>query len=112
MAWARILFTLKTIRIKKLFAFLDKNFINPILRSFKENKINRILQDPAKRDDVNKDHIKIQWFLYSSYAVNIFKTILQLLILAYFLGIFWYFYIQIITGHLNNPDQQEFEQDG
>lgn len=43
MAWARVLYSLKTIRIKKLFAFLDKNFINPILRHFKEKRILRLL---------------------------------------------------------------------
>ena len=109
--WTRILFTLKTVRIKKLFAFLDKSVISPILRQFKENKVDRILQDPAKRDDVNKDHINLHRFLYFSYAVNIFKTIIQLFIFAYFLGIFWYFYINIITGHFYDSHESGVPDD-
>ena len=106
-----ILYAIKVIRIKKLNGFLDRKFINPIIRKIKEDKVASILKDESKKNDILFDHIKILHYLYISYLIRIFKVCIQLFLLGYFLGIFWYYYIyirsMISTGLLSDDDADE-----
>lgn len=113
----KLLWLIKIMKVSTFLSILDQKFINPILRTNREKRIDKVCQDDFKANDTLSDHTKMRRFIYIINGFKLAKLFLLIIIFAYFTGMYWYIIIDIIgnplypnrTDDLSNPLFSDFE---
>jgi hypothetical protein len=71
-------------------------FINPLVNSYIDNKQQKFKDDPDTREDIIEDHSFLLLKIYISNIVKILKLVVQMLFIAYYVGVNFVIFSQTI----------------
>lgn len=94
-----VLNVIKIIRIRILNYYFSNSFLMPLVNSCITSKQKRNLMDEDKREDYLNDHIYISEKIYVSNTVKILKLGFQIFLLAYYVGAYWYVFVQFFLNY-------------
>ena len=105
--YSRFLYLIKCIRLGKTMEMLDiKKFMGEI-RLYISKNLDAICQDENKKNDTLENHTNIDKVLWFKYAFKTTKLISIIILVSYFLGIFFYIFIEVTSA----KDYQDFHDD-
>ena len=102
---SRLFFLLKLVRLPKLNRVMNaKNFADMIKNVFRA-QLQNIIKNEHKQKELNVDNNKIMLQIKIMYMFRVFRLVVTILSLSYFLGTLWYIFSKRIT---NSPDDYTF----
>ena len=101
------LWVIKAIRIKTLLDMMSNNRILPPIKTYINSIQKKSLEDELLKYQVDKDSVNITLKIYLINSVKIIRLVVQTMILAYFVGAYW-FYFTFIVFYQNHPHMTEF----
>eukprot|EP00347_Sterkiella_histriomuscorum_P018178 403346494 len=96
----RQLFTLfKILRLPKLFLLLDSRNFKQIVKTYYDGKLNRVLKNASMKHDQLQDNNNIMLQIMINYAFRVFRLVVVIFSISYFIGTLWY----IFTWQIDDP---------
>ena len=65
------------------------------VKRFYGNKLNKVVEDPEKAENIDLDQNKIMTIIFISYFFKILRLIILIILVSYFLGIVFYIFCDI-----------------
>ena len=112
------LWLIKAIRINDLKFYMSVKFFKPLINFYIESRQKGPLNDPKKREETNEDLIFVTQKIYVRNFVKIMRLIFTILFITYFVGQYWFIFVDIIVliiqnkewGHHNDQNQKGWEK--
>ena len=111
-SFARVLWIIKTTRIRYLFKIFRVSFYSPVIRGYWQRKVDTLIIDPELKDDVISDNIKIHRQLYIFYYIKLIYLSILIILVAYMMGMSWYIYVDFQKDHLSNKNHEQHVIEG
>ena len=93
--FSHLLYILKCIRMLKTFQLLDTGRFMKHVKKYYEIQLLKVCEDPALAENRDLDQNKIMRIIMISYIFKIFKLVILIFQVSYFLGIFFYIYCDV-----------------
>ena len=97
-----LLYLLRLFRLYKVLFLLNTQQFQSLLKKLYSRSLNNSIEKNPRMEPMSEDNNKIMDQIYFMYIFRVFRLVLFILILSYFLGTFWY----IITKHTTNLDAE------
>ena len=97
-----LLYLLRLFRLYKVLFLLNTQKFQSLLKKLYSRSINNSIEKNPRMEPMSDDNNKIMDQIYIMYIFRVFRLVLFILILSYFLGTFWY----IITKHTTDLDAE------
>jgi hypothetical protein len=98
---------LNLFRLKKLFMLLNARNFNNIVKKYYSYRLEKVIKDITLQSDKYKDNNKIMAQMLINYAFKIFRLILIIFTISYFIGTMWYIFAEKTYEHY--PDSNFWE---
>jgi len=97
-----LLYLLRLFRLYKVLFLLNTQKFQNLLKKLYSRRINRSIEKQPLMQPMIEDNNRIMEQIYIMYVFRVFRLVLFILSLSYFLGIIWY----IITKHTTHSDDE------
>lgn len=110
----RLLWLIKVLRIKKIYALLDRSQISQLVHGKARDNLEKLVEEEAQMTpdeiyDVRyKDLIKVNYVIYGIYAGKILKLAVSFVLIAYFVGLLWIINAKIFQEEIYGKDDEMF----
>ena len=105
-----ILWVIKAIRIKTLLGMMSNKNILPPIKMYITNLQKKSLEDEYLKFQMDKDSVNITLKIYLINCVKIVRLVLQTMMLAFFVGAYW-FYFTYIVFYYHHPHDTKIEDE-
>lgn len=93
--YSRLFYLIKCIRLLETFEMLDTAKFMKQVKHFFEGRLQQICQNPDLAEDMDLDQNKIMTIIIVGYIFKIFKLVVIIFQVSYFLGILFYIYCDL-----------------
>ncbi|CDW76967.1 cation channel family protein [Stylonychia lemnae] len=90
----------KILRLPKLFLLLDSRNFKHIIKTYYDNKLQRVLKNVDMKHDQLQDNNNIMLQIMINYAFKVLRLIIVIFSISYFIGTLWY----IFTWQIDDPN--------
>ena len=80
---------IKSIRLGDFLAQMDRVYYMPIIRNYYKNKLDKVLKDVNKRDNINESNNDIVEKIHSQNMASVVIILMELQLLVYISGVVW-----------------------
>ena len=92
----RLFYLIKIVRLINGFKVFSVPAIMQKIKYFAKKKMEKIIQDdPVEAENISVDNNKISALIYTNFIMKIFKLVIIILNISYFLGFFWYIFCDL-----------------
>ena len=99
---SRLFFLVKCIRISKSMKLLDTKAFMRSVKSYFNQILKKACEDPDIAEEINLDNNNIMSMLYIGNSFKVFKLVIVIFMVSYFIGIFFYIWCDLTDNHEDN----------
>lgn len=101
-----LLYLLRLFRLYKVLFLLNTQKFQGLLKKLYSRSLNNSIERNPRMEPMTEDNNKIMDQIYIMYIFRVFRLVLFILILSYFLGTFWYMITKHTTDHTKDRAEE------
>lgn len=101
-----LLYLLRLFRLYKVLFLLNSQKFQGLLKKLYSRRLNNSIEKNPRMEPMTEDNNKIMDQIYIMYIFRVFRLVLFILILSYFLGTFWYIVTKHTTDHTKEREDE------
>jgi hypothetical protein len=95
------------LRIPKLIILLDAKTFKVVQKSYFDRRLKKVLENPTLKHDQLRDNNNILFQIMMSYAFRVFRLIMIIFTISYFIGTLWYIFVWQMTDS-NSTESEKY----
>ena len=103
-----LLFLLKLLRFRKMMSLFETKNFQDFIKSIFKSRLQRVIQNKQKNMNQTVDNNMILLQIKIMYIFRVFRLIIIILILSYFLGTLWLLISKLLTKDKDDADEKTF----
>lgn len=88
---------------------MSARFFNPLIHYYVNQKQKRALEDPELKYETSSDQTFMTQKIYGRNIIQIVRLILQLFVIVYFIGMYWFVFVDVIIHIMDPLDHLAFD---